>query len=321
MSTNVTPMTPVSRPVIPAQPEPAALSAQELAPRVRHTRDSCLAACGIHAPARMCAALKSRIPPLVAGALVLWLSVISQNMRAQTGTLYVYPVATVNAFDTAYWNSQPAPVRALENMPPAIDGPGVTESTDRYGVALALAKQGFTIDVPITVWGWDPYATMTLRQQYGYTWVPSALQSPVYVPPGVNVPGQAGYNPAAPPPGSIKVDNVATDYAPSPDCSSAPACVGITPAPEPPTTNLIGPDLGFQANVSFGTPSQTASLEVYSSTATQHFTEAVIYAISTGASYLYHILGTELMSPSQRSAVWIGPLPAGAAAPFTIAIE
>jgi hypothetical protein len=321
MSMNVTPNTPVSRAVIPAEPGPAGLGFPGLAPRVRHTRDAHLAAGGIHVPAWMRAVLKSRIAVIVAGALVLWLSVISQTVHAQTGTLYGYPVATVNAFDTAYWNSQPAPVRALENMPPAIDGPGVAESTDRYGVALALAKQGYTIDVPITVWGWDPYATMTLRQQYGYTWVPSALQSPVYVPPGVSVPGQASYNPAAPPPGSIKVDNAAADYAPSPDCSTTPACPGITPAAPTPTTNAIGPDLGFQANVSFGTPSQTASLEVYSSTATQHFVEAFVYASSTGASYLYHILGTELMSPAQRSAVWIGPLPGGATAPFTIAIE
>ena len=256
----------------------------------------------------------------IACTLGLWLSAISQTAHAQSGTLFGYPAATVNAFDQAYWNSQPAPVRALENMSVAIDGPGVTASSDRYGIALALAKQGYAIDVPIMVWGWDPYATMTLRAQYGYTWVPSALQAPVYVPPGVSVPGQASYNPAAPPPGSIRVDNVAADYAPASDCSSIPACVGLPPAPAPaPTT--IGPDLGFQATVIFGTPSQTVSLEVYSSNSTEHFAEGLVYTNPAGASYLYHVLGTELMSPSQRIAIWIGPVPEGAAAPFTIVIQ
>jgi hypothetical protein len=29
------------------------------------------------------------------------------------------------------------------------------------------------------VWGWDAYLKMTMRGKFGYTWVESALQTPV----------------------------------------------------------------------------------------------------------------------------------------------
>lgn len=97
--------------------------------------------------------------------------------------------------DEAYWAEQPAAVQALQNMPADQVGPA----------AMALAQQGYTIDVPIMVWGWDPLTTMVERQNYGYTWVPSGLQSPVDVPPGLSFPGLASYDPNNPPPGSIPV--------------------------------------------------------------------------------------------------------------------
>jgi len=102
--------------------------------------------------------------------------------------------------DQAYWAQQPPAVQALQNMDPA----------DRPAAAQKLATQGYQIDVPIMVWGWDPLTTMVERQNYGYTWVPSALESPVATPPGVNYPGATGYDASNPPPGSIKVS---TDFA------------------------------------------------------------------------------------------------------------
>jgi hypothetical protein len=97
--------------------------------------------------------------------------------------------------DQAYWASQPAAVQALQNLPP----------DQRQALAEQLSNQGYAIDVPIMVWGWDPLATMVQRQIDGYTWVPSADQANIPVGPGLNVPGYPGYDPNDPPPGSIPV--------------------------------------------------------------------------------------------------------------------
>ena len=72
--------------------------------------------------------------------------------------------------------------------------------------ATQLASEGYSIDVPIMVWGWDPSITMAMRQADGYTWVPSALQNPVEDAPGLPSLGTvAAYNPNNPPAGSISV--------------------------------------------------------------------------------------------------------------------
>lgn len=98
------------------------------------------------------------------------------------------------AFDDAYWAAQPAAVQALRDAP----------ADDRAEMATQLAQQGYSIDVPIMVWGWDPYTTTNTRVADGYTWVPSALQSSVNVAPGLTFDG-ASYNASDPPSGSIAV--------------------------------------------------------------------------------------------------------------------
>jgi hypothetical protein len=74
---------------------------------------------------------------------------------------------TQQQFDQAYWASQPPAIQALQS---------ITDQEQRATVAARLATRGFTIDVPIMVWGWDAFLMMTMRAQFGYTWVPSALQ-------------------------------------------------------------------------------------------------------------------------------------------------
>ncbi|GEM_PF-2224314 len=106
------------------------------------------------------------------------------------------PPATSSETPTdAYWASQPAAVQALRYAP----------DDQKVELAQQLASEGYSIDVPIMVWGWDPLATMIQRQEEGYTWVPSALQPSVGVAPGVTMPGQDSYNPNRPPAGSIQV--------------------------------------------------------------------------------------------------------------------
>lgn len=128
------------------------------------------------------------------------------------------------AFDKAYWASQPPELQAL----PAID-----DMSQRTLRAAALAAKGFIVDVPIMVWSWDPYLVMTMRANYGYTWVPSALQPNIAVAPGVTQPGTASYDPSHPPGGSIKVSTNIADYppfnvpAPSPQAAGDGDPVGV----------------------------------------------------------------------------------------------
>jgi hypothetical protein len=99
--------------------------------------------------------------------------------------------------DDAYWNSQPPAVQQLR----AID-----DYAQRQALGSQLASQGYQIDVPVMVWGWDAGQTAALRQSFGYTWVPSALQQQVAVAPGLGAIGTlAAYDPKSAPQGSFKV--------------------------------------------------------------------------------------------------------------------
>lgn len=130
-------------------------------------------------------------------------------------------VTSQQQFDQAYWASQPPEVQALQTIDPA----------QRAAQAATLAKNGFIIDVPIMVWGWDAYLVMTMRAQMGYTWVPSALQPPISIAPGLTVPGVVPYDPSNPPPGSIKVSINIADYPPfAPPAPATPQ----NPAPTDP---------------------------------------------------------------------------------------
>jgi hypothetical protein len=117
----------------------------------------------------------------------------------------------MKTFQEAYHDSKPRPVRQLLDMPIEL----------RWPFAQGLAHAGYIIDVPIDVWGWDALTTMTVRQNMGYTWVPSALQPPVSVVPGVNFPGLPGYDPASPPPGSVRVSTAIGDYPTAQDLIAA----------------------------------------------------------------------------------------------------
>jgi hypothetical protein len=130
-------------------------------------------------------------------------------------------------FDQAYWMSQPPEVRAL---------PGIADQDQRANQAATLATDGFTIDVPIMVWAWDAYLVMQMRSQFGYTWVPSALQPPVTIAPGVAQPGVVAYDPLHPPPGSIAVSTNIADYPP------------FESSPQPtPQTPVISDPVGLQS--------------------------------------------------------------------------
>jgi hypothetical protein len=110
-----------------------------------------------------------------------------------------------------YWAAQPPAVRALRPLP---------SGNERDIKAQALAQSGYLLDVPVMVWNWDPVTTMGVRQQLGFTWVPSALQAPLN--------GAVGTG--APPSGSIRVSTNAADYPPY-DPPSPPQMVG---------TNVVG---------------------------------------------------------------------------------
>jgi hypothetical protein len=104
--------------------------------------------------------------------------------------------SSIASQDNAYWASQPAAVQPLRTM---------QSQSEREQYATQLAQQGYSVDVPVMVWGWDPTLTNQLRASSGYTWVPSGLQQNISEAPGLNVPGLTPYNPSNPPAGSILV--------------------------------------------------------------------------------------------------------------------
>lgn len=112
-----------------------------------------------------------------------------------------------NEWAKHYWLSKPPEVRRLD--------PNVTNTeAERQIIAVECADKGHIVDVPIMVFGAHPYHTMLIRQGLGFTWVPSALQAPVNVAPGLQFPGEVPYDPDKPPQGSIKVSVDPKDYPP-----------------------------------------------------------------------------------------------------------
>jgi hypothetical protein len=130
-------------------------------------------------------------------------------------------------FNDAYWLHQPPEVRVLRGIPEQESAQLVQELATKY-----------SIDVPIMVWGWDPYKTMIYRQGYGYKWVPAFGQPPVSVAPGLTFPNDQGlqpYDPDNPPAGSIKVSTDIADYSPFD---------GVVAPPTKPSSH-VGQDTGF----------------------------------------------------------------------------
>lgn len=103
--------------------------------------------------------------------------------------------------DDAYWSQQPAAVRQLRE---------IDDVDQRTQLGTQLASQGYSIDVPIMIWGWDAGLTTQLRQSYGYTWVPSAMSASVSAAPGLSAPGMTSYDPNHGPAGSIAVQGSAS---------------------------------------------------------------------------------------------------------------
>lgn len=109
------------------------------------------------------------------------------------------PVFTDEA--DAYWAMHPPEVQALRH----IQDPG-----ERGQLGQELASRGFSVDNEIMILGWDPYMTMKVRKESGYTWFPAIGQYMTPVAPGISFPGLPSYDPNDPPPGSI---TVSTDFA------------------------------------------------------------------------------------------------------------
>lgn len=123
-----------------------------------------------------------------------------------------------------YWTAKPPAVQNLRDM--------MDDNGQREALATQLMAQGYAIDVPIEVWNWDPFTTMSWRLQYGYTWVPAAGQPNIPIAPGLSEPGQPPYDPANPPAGSIKVSINPVDY--------PPYVVPVAPV-APASKSLVGP--------------------------------------------------------------------------------
>ena len=123
-------------------------------------------------------------------------STSTSTLTTPTTLVASAPVTPPATEQDAYWAMQPAAVQALRT---------IDDETQRGLLAKQLADQGYLIDVPIMVWHWDPLITMTIRQNSGYTWVPSGDQAALQTCPNCDVPGLTHYDPNNPPAGSIMV--------------------------------------------------------------------------------------------------------------------
>jgi len=102
-------------------------------------------------------------------------------------------------FDAAYKAAQPKAVQDLMELPPG--------TASRLATAIQLADKGYVIDSPIMVWNYGPWLATQSRLAIGYTWVPSLLQPPVMMEPGLAkaVGGLQIYEPGIVPAGAILV--------------------------------------------------------------------------------------------------------------------
>jgi len=128
-----------------------------------------------------------------------------------------------NQFNSTYWASFSPEIQALAQVE--------SFSPERMAKAVELAISGKLIDPEIQARGANPWETMMLREAYGYTWVPSLLQPPVLIAPGLVVPGVAPYNAESFPAGSIKVSVDPADYKPfvTPEPVVVPTAVPAKP--------------------------------------------------------------------------------------------
>ncbi len=79
-------------------------------------------------------------------------------------------------FDAAYWASKSPAINKGRDL--EFDG---TAESERWKYYAQLGAIGELVDVPIMIWGWDPYRVMVLRESFGYKFVPSSSGYPMKV--------------------------------------------------------------------------------------------------------------------------------------------
>lgn len=121
---------------------------------------------------------------------------IAPVLTPQASTVPSHDFYASDPIDDLYWGKQPPAVQQLR---------GINDYDQRQALGSKLASQGYQIDVPIMVWGWDAGKTTDLRKAFGYTWVPTALRQPIAAAAGSSGAGMTPYDPAHPPTGSMAV--------------------------------------------------------------------------------------------------------------------
>lgn len=196
-------------------------------------------------------------------------------------------------FDNAYEASLPPETRALLATP---------EQEDR---AKALAMKGFIIDAPIMIWGEGPWRAMTIRQSYGFTWVPSMLQPPIEMAPGIQVPGQIPYDPANPPAGSIKVSTDPADFPPWP----VPV---VAAPPSTPAAQILGKQIVGTSNWFYvGPAAQTwPDGKLWTDPSTRNSYSLHVVQVPFGASKWWELLKLSGLPTADQVVAALTPAPA-----------
>jgi hypothetical protein len=110
-------------------------------------------------------------------------------------------VPTQAEFDALYKSLQPTAVKDLLEMPLAT----MADLGAKSQKATQLAGEGYVIDGAIMVDGGSPFLITQYRMEFGYTWVPSWLQQPIQLAPGLTQGSTPPYDRAIMPAGAIPV--------------------------------------------------------------------------------------------------------------------
>jgi len=189
-------------------------------------------------------------------------------------TIYDIDADTINAFTKAYILSLDPALQALW-VERITNNPSVDFGTT-YKKFMDLAKTGTAlVNLDVDAMGTTPLTWMLSVENAGYKCMWNALQ------PAGNVSAYSDPNPKNWPPGAILVSSNIADWPPHD---------GAPPAPAPFDPAMVGNDLGFQID----------GKEVFSARAQAHFPEGY-----RNGAYSYHLMGTELMDPRNRTGVWL----------------
>lgn len=202
-------------------------------------------------------------------------------MSAPTGFTWGFPAADDAAITDAFWLHQPPAVQALRTINKGIGPNGDNPAAD---MAKQLMAEGYSIDVPLMVWGEDVLAWLYVRWSDGFSWTPAAGQG-------------AGGGTGSVPPGAFPVPDMSLPIA-QVIAQYYPPYTPPVEVPQP-AVSPVGRDMFFTIPAVNGH-------EVFECPASDPHPVGFVYKDpSSGAVYVKTQLGSDLMGIGRAYCVWL----------------